>query len=49
MKQNKEHIVGCRLTRDQYKYLLETCKKYDLTMSKLLNIIISDWHEKKKG
>lgn len=49
MKQKKEFHVGCRITRDHYKFLLTTCKKYDLTMSKLLNIIIGEWHEKKKG
>lgn len=48
MKQKKEHHIGCRVTRDQYKLLVTTCTKYDLSMSKLLNIIISDWHEKKK-
>lgn len=49
MKQKKEHHIGFRITREQYKFLLNTCKKYDLTMSKLLTIILSEWHEKKKG
>jgi hypothetical protein len=49
-KERKTHIVGTRVTKKEYKLLLNACSKYQMTMSKVLHIIIGDYfNAEKKG
>jgi hypothetical protein len=47
-KEHKTQIVGARITKRQYKQLLKTCSKYEITMSRVLHVIIGDYFDAQK-
>jgi|688.fasta_scaffold255410_2 hypothetical protein len=47
-RENKNQIISSRITKTQYVQILKLSNKYNVSMSKVLHIIIGEYLEKEK-
>jgi hypothetical protein len=47
-KSTKQYTVSSRLAKNEFLKLHKTAKKFDITISRLIEIIVSAWYEEKE-